>query len=124
MHHPLYGNFRPYHQPFRTLLLELALVPSACASPDAIKDQYSGITPDLASINLVEAALAIYTEAPLLLASMATEAFCKDCSNLDYELMRLPLEQSGWPVYPVEWLYGHSASNIHPNTIPGGSCEA
>ena len=124
MHHPLYGNFRPYHQPYRTILLELTLPSCAGAGTDVtVADPKCSIAPDLASINLMEAALAIYTESPVLLASMVSEAFREDCSNLDYELMRLPLEQSGWPVYPVEWLYGNSAPN-HPNTIPGGSCEA
>ena len=110
-HHPLYGNFRPYHQPYRTLLLAFDLPLSARANPENTNNLHCSTAPDVTSIDLMEAALAIYRENRLLLASMVPKSFCEDCSNLDYELMRLPLEQSGWPVYPVEWLYGNSASN-------------
>lgn len=81
LHHPLYGNYRPYQQPYRSLIL---------ASP-AVKT--TGL--DLDSLHLIEEALVVYTENRTLAPSEAPASLLDACGLLDYELMRLPLEQAG-----------------------------
>ena len=81
LHHPLYGNYRPYQQPYRSLVL---------TGPAA------GIAgPDLASLQLIEEALQIYTDNKPLAPAEAPASLLDACALLDYELMRLPLAQSG-----------------------------
>ena len=81
LHHPLYGNYRPYQQPYRSLVL---------ASP---ADPNSG--PDMASLHLIEEALLVYNSTTALAPAKAPASLRDACALLDYELMRLPLEQSG-----------------------------
>lgn len=81
LHHPLYGNYRPYQQPYRSLLL---------ASP-AVRT--AGL--DLDSLHLIEEALVVYDENRTLAPSEAPASLLDACGLLDCELMRLPLEQSG-----------------------------
>lgn len=81
LHHPLYGNYRPHQQPYRSLLL---------ASPAA---KTAGL--DLESLHLIEEALIVYNENRTLAPSEAPASLLDACGLLDYELMRLPLEQAG-----------------------------
>lgn len=67
-------------QPYRSLLL---------ASPDPGK----GL--DGASLHFIEEALQIYTDTKVLAPAGAPLSLRDACALLDYELMRLPLEQSG-----------------------------
>ena len=80
-HHPLYGNYRPHQQPYRSLAL---------TSPEP---ESSG--PDLFSLQLIEEALLIYNNNKVLAPADAPASLLEACALLDYELMRLPLEQSG-----------------------------
>lgn len=50
------------------------------------------------SVHLIEEALTVYTSAPVLEPADAPAALREACSLLDYELMRLPLAQAGWPL--------------------------
>jgi hypothetical protein len=90
--HPLYGNFRPHQQPYRTLLLQF--------NADAIvkAEGYERIKPDDLSLRLVEEAIAVYRNSVVLIPEQAPLAFRNDCAFLDFELMRLPLDQIGWPI--------------------------
>lgn len=90
LHHPLYGNYRPNQQPYRSLLL---------AAPSA---KTAG--PDMASLHLIEEAQLVYNSVNALSPAGAPASLRAACAFLDYELMRLPLEQSG--VIPE----GHSPS--------------
>lgn len=79
LNHPLYGNFRPNHQPFRSLLLS----PPAQANSSV----------DTFSLHLVEQALAVYDSCPHLWATpdnVPAEMF-QDCSLIDVELMQATL---------------------------------
>ncbi len=80
LHHPLYGNYRPYQQPYRSLVL---------AAP--------GLTGglDMASLHFIEEALLVYNNNKALAPAAAPVSLLEACALLDYELMRLPLEQSG-----------------------------
>ena len=80
-HHPLYGNYRPHQQPYRSLVL---------TSPEP-----GSSGPDLFSLNLIEEALLIYNNHKVLAPAEAPASLLEACALLDYELMRLPLEQSG-----------------------------
>ena len=81
LHHPLYGNYRPHQQPYRSLALE---------SPAPQNSE-----PDLFSLNLIEEALLVYNNNKALAPAEAPASLLDACALLDYELMRLPLEQSG-----------------------------
>ncbi len=84
-HHPLYGNFRPKHQPYRSILL---------AIPTAIS---SGVPPvDTMSLHLIEEALTVYAADKGMLPQDASPKMRHDCARLDFELMRTPLCQAGW----------------------------
>ncbi len=80
-HHPLYGNYRPHQQPYRSLIL-------APPPPEAAE-------PELASLHLIEEALLVYNSNKALTPAEAPASLSDACALLDYELMRLPLEQSG-----------------------------
>ena len=81
LHHPLYGNYRPYQQPYRSLVLT---------------GPAPGIAgPDLASLQLIEEALLVYADNKSLAPAEAPASLLDACALLDYELMRLPLAQSG-----------------------------
>ncbi len=81
LHHPLYGNYRPRQQPYRSLLL-------AAPSPETAG-------PDMDSLHLIEEALLVYNNNKALFPAAVPAALREACALLDYELMRLPLEQSG-----------------------------
>ncbi len=73
LNHPLYGNFRPHQQPFRTLLLK--------------KDEGDGF--DEYGLGLIENAWAIYDSNHRPLTPAATPArMLRDCAEIDYELMK------------------------------------
>ncbi len=73
LNHPLYGNFRPHQQPFRTLLLK--------------KDD--GDVFDEWGLSLIENAWAIYDSNHRPLTPDRTpERMLRDCSEIDYELMK------------------------------------
>lgn len=86
LHHPMYGNYRPNQQPYRSILLES---PAACAA----KAHTSGV--DALSLHLIEEALLIYENCPALPLEKAPLSLKKACAQLDCELLLLPLEQCG-----------------------------
>lgn len=89
LNHPLYGNFRPHQQPYRSLLLR----PRAKAAPDP--DKVARTAPDPLSLHLLEQALELYNSVPVLDPAKAPVALRDACAILDCELMRLPLQQAG-----------------------------
>lgn len=104
LHHPLYGNYRPYQQPYRTLVLErgraaVFVAPSVSgpvASEPGVAD--SGVPeqsamPDLMSLHLIEEALEVFRSAPVLTPDEAPEVLRRDCAALDFELMQVPIQQ-------------------------------
>lgn len=95
LHHPLYGNFRPSQQPYRSLLLYY--------DGSAI-DRSAGferVLADAMSLRLVEEALVVYRSGPVLEPGRAPDVLKDACSLLDYELMRRPLRQAGWTSDPA-----------------------
>lgn len=89
LNHPLYGNFRPHQQPYRSLLLK----PREQAAPDP--DGVARVTPDALSLHLLEQALELYNSVAVLDPAKAPAALRDACAILDCELMRLPLQQAG-----------------------------
>ncbi len=79
--HPLYGNFRPHQQPYRSLLL-LPPSPSGAADPE--------------SLHFLEEALQLYqSPASKIRQSLPgdlPEAMRRDCALLDRELLKATLE--------------------------------
>ena len=74
LNHPLYGNFRPHQQPFRTLLLKKD-------EKDSTFDEYG--------LGLIESAEQVYITNPHPLTPEGTPArMAADCSEIDFELMR------------------------------------
>lgn len=92
LHHPLYGNFRPYQQPYRSLLLKYD--PSSFSSENGPMR----IIADDQSLHYLEEAISLFQNVKVITPDQAPQAYLADCSVLDYELMRLPLEQAGWPM--------------------------
>ena len=82
LHHPLYGNYRPYQQPYRSILVK---APASCA-PACV---------DETSLHFIEEALLVYTSNTVLAPEEAPPSLSGACALLDCELMRLPLEQAG-----------------------------
>lgn len=80
LHHPLYGNFRPRQQPYRSLLLVSPVSPA----------DYPAVDGD--SLRLVEEAAAVYAAAPGLCPAEVPPALRQSCSLLDHELLRHTLE--------------------------------
>lgn len=70
---PLYGNFRPYHQPFRTLLLQAG----------------SGTGFDEYGLQLIEGAIAMYQgcQWPHVTPHNCAPEFLEDYKTIDSELM-------------------------------------
>jgi len=101
LHHPLYGNFRPTQQPYRSLLLTYDRPRSS--------DGDGRITTDAVSLHLIEEALTVYRSVPVLTPEKAPAALRDACSFLDLELMRLPLQQAGWPADCLADGFGRSA---------------
>lgn len=77
---PLYGNFRPHQQPFRSVLLK----------------KKDGAPLDQSGLSLLEQAIQIYENNPfLLLPEKTPPQMFKDCSAIDFDLMRESLMRSG-----------------------------
>ncbi len=112
LHHPLYGNYRPHQQPYRSLLL------CRNALTHSVGDER--IVPDTASLELIESALAVYRADRVLDPRAVPDALLRACSLLDGELMRMPLEQSGWPVNNLNSVVTCATAP----TTPGGICES
>lgn len=89
--HPLYGNYRPNQQPYRSLLLKFD------SRSVAASDGVERINADAASLHLIEEALLVYRDCHVLSPDDAPAVMREDCSCLDLELMRQTLVQSGWP---------------------------
>ena len=111
LHHPLYGNYRPHQQPYRSVLLEYGSPASAAcgqgdrphgAGRDASDGVVQRIIADPESLHYIEEALVVFRSSPILTPDMAPDFFLKDCAVLDFELMRLPLQQAGLPDYYLE----------------------
>lgn len=88
LNHPLYGNYRPHQQPYRSLLV--SHTPCTETDPDGI----TRIEPDPMSLHLLEEALGVYHSVPVLSPDAAPPSLREDCAVLDCELMRLPLLQA------------------------------
>ena len=95
LNHPLYGNFRPRQQPYRSLLWRFEQ-PYVQADGGRLRRL---VTDDL-SLRLLEEALALYRDSPALSPEQAPPALREACALLDFELMRLTLEQAGWSEAP------------------------
>jgi hypothetical protein len=90
LHHPLYGNFRPHQQPYRSMLWRFE---GACVQT---RDGMTRILADDWSLRLLEEALTLYQDSPSLSPEQAPSALREACALLDFELLRLTLEQAGW----------------------------
>ncbi|WP_040382729.1 GrdX family protein [Dethiosulfovibrio peptidovorans] len=84
LNHPLYGNFRPYHQPFRSMFLRAPMDQSRPAV-------------DETSLSLVEKAIEVYLSCSdrWLIPDETPEVMYRDCSILDYDLMKETLYKEG-----------------------------
>jgi len=76
--HPLCGNLRPNHQPFRSIIV----------------DEHTGPV-DLDSLTLIENAVRIYQSCKVILSCELDELTRKDYAYIDSELMRASLKQYG-----------------------------
>lgn len=76
--HPLCGNLRPDHQPFRSVII----------------DEKKGAA-DLDSLSLIEQAVKVYQSCKLINRNEINEAVLKDYAYIDSELMRESLFQLG-----------------------------
>lgn len=78
--HPLYGNYRPHQQPFRTLLLK--------KTPKDSFDEYG--------LSLIESAMQVYTDCTNpLTPEMTPPRMFADCSEIDEDLMKETLLKNG-----------------------------
>lgn len=90
LHHPLYGNFRPHQQPFRSLLWRF--------EESSVNEGGLGrLLADEWSLRLLEEALHLYQNSPAPSPGQAPPALREACALLDLELLRPALEQAGWP---------------------------
>ena len=89
--HPLYGNYRPHQQPYRSLILQYN--PAAIQADGGL----SRIIPDDWSLHLIEEAINVYQSVAMIVPEETPLSLREDCALLDFELMRLPLTQAGWP---------------------------
>ncbi|MCL2029161.1 MAG: GrdX family protein [Deltaproteobacteria bacterium] len=85
LNHPLYGNFRPHQQPYRSLIWRFE------GADPGRQAAYAW------SLRLFEEALALYLSSKVLSPAQAPPALRDACALLDCELLRLTLEQAGWP---------------------------
>jgi len=78
LNHPLYGNFRPYQQPFRSILAQSS----------------NGCPTDTLSLHLIEQALSIYNDCAHQILDIATlhPKLLHDCAFLDRALLDATLE--------------------------------
>ncbi|MBQ6776624.1 MAG: GrdX family protein [Synergistaceae bacterium] len=74
--HPLCGNLRPNHQPFRSVIIE----------------EKKGFV-DLDSLSLIEDAVRVYQSCALIMPDAIDEATRGDYAYIDAELMKESLEQ-------------------------------
>lgn len=113
LHHPLYGNYRPHQQPYRSVLLKYGPSPSVSRGQEAhsseaarnVSEQDDAVqrtVADSESLHFIEEALEVFRSSPVLTPDMAPATFLKDCAVLDFELMRLPLQQAGLPDHLLE----------------------
>lgn len=89
LNHPLYGNYRPYQQPFRTLLLE---------APFSFSQSSSASVPaqiDVDSLQFIEEALLIFTQTRCIHPEDAPKKLYEDCAEIDFALIRHTLENAG-----------------------------
>lgn len=83
LNHPLYGNFQPGQQPFRSLLLREPDSPEASPAPT-----------DATSLHLIEEALGVYRAAPGrgISPDAVPQRLFADASLIDAELLRATLD--------------------------------
>ena len=74
--HPLCGNLRPNHQPFRSIIVD---------------DEHGPV--DLESLSLIEDAVRVYQSCKLILPHEIDQLTRKDYAYIDSELMRESLLQ-------------------------------
>lgn len=86
LHHPLYGNYRPHQQPYRSILLQ---------SPPAERTGEGFVVPDESSLHFIEEAMLVYKSGTVLTVDKAPASLLEACALLDFDLMRLPLQQAG-----------------------------
>ena len=92
LHHPLYGNFRPRQQPYRSLFWRFE------KNSTQTREGLTRLLADDWSLKLLEEALALYRDNPGPSPEQAPPALRADCALLDFELLRPVLEQAGWPL--------------------------
>ncbi len=87
LNHPLYGNFRPGQQPFRSLLLAAAHEYIACAQTQP--------SLDLPSLELMEQALTVYEQCSVgdFGPQAVTPVMFEDCARIDEALMQATLQR-------------------------------
>lgn len=95
LHHPLYGNFRPYQQPYRTVLLQGKRLATFSENKSS---QTSRIEPDLMSLHLIEQALLVYNNSRVIVPDETPELMRLDCAKLDLALLETTLSQAGLTV--------------------------
>jgi hypothetical protein len=112
LHHPLYGNFLPRQQPYRSLLWRFdgASVQTREGATRLLADEWS--------LRLLEEALALYqdSQAP----NPAPPGLREACALLDFELLRPALEQAGWS---EAVLSAPGAGTMDAWPLKGGSLE-
>jgi hypothetical protein len=111
LNHPLYGNYRPHQQPFRSILLH----------HDRFKNNVDTIL-DVMSLQFIESAIKVYQDDRVLEPVTVPDSILTCCSILDFELMRVPFEQSGWLM--VDNYKLSSESKICQNAGFGGVYES
>ena len=117
LHHPLYGNYRPHQQPYRSILLQRgplaspageqgrsakSVQSSGAGDGGCCDDSVKRVVADPESLHYIEEALEVFRSSRILTPDMARPAYLKDCAVIDFELMRLPLRQAGLPDYLIE----------------------
>lgn len=76
--HPLCGNLRPYHQPYRSVIVDVVSGPA-----------------DLESLTIIEAALSVYHSARIVTPHELTDEARDDYAYIDAEIMRESLGHYG-----------------------------
>ena len=89
LNHPLYGNYRPYQQPFRTILLEGPRPSAAGSQADLVS---------LESLHFIEEALHVFNSTQGVHPKDAPKKLFEDCAELDFALMQLTLEHAGMEI--------------------------
>lgn len=82
--HPLYGNFRPHQQPYRSVVM----LPPDYPEPVSVNEELPYMT-----LHFLEEALSLY-QSPVrkCLPEDVPEHMRKDCALIDRELLRATLE--------------------------------